>query len=235
MNSTLALNLNQPQHLPNYSIPQAAHYLRIPEATVRTWVKGRQYPTKDGNKTFQPLIEPPQVRPQRLSFINLLEIHILRALRTQHKIDLGSVRTALDYLQSQFDQPHPLASNRFLTDGINLFVERCGHLLNVSQNGQLALRAALDLHLDRIEWNDRGLALRLYPFTRTREEQSPKILAFDPRIAFGRLAIAHIGVPTDVVVDRYRAGETTQELAADYNCDLASIEEAIRCELPAVA
>lgn len=105
-------------------------------------------------------------------------------------------------LQSQFDQPHPLVSHRFLTDGINLFIEGCGHLLNVSQNGQLALQAALDLHLDRIEWSDRGLALRLYPFTRTLEEQSPKILAFEPRIAFGRLALPEIGVATEVVVDR---------------------------------
>lgn len=235
MNSTLAFNLNKLEQIPNYSIPQAAHYLRIPEATIRTWVKGRQYPTQNGTRTFQPLIDPPQVRPQHLSFINLLEIHILRALRTQHKIDLANVRTALDYLQSHFDQPHPLVSHRFLTDGINLFIEGCGHLLNVSQNGQLALRAALDLHLDRIEWSDRGLALRLYPFTRTLEEQSPKILAFDPRIAFGRLALPEIGVATEVVVDRYRAGETLQDLAEDYNCDLAWIEEAIRCELPAVA
>jgi uncharacterized protein (DUF433 family) len=230
MNPTSDFKLPDPQYLPNYTIPQAAHYLRIPETTVRAWIEGRQYPTKRGKKIFQPLIETPNIRPHRLSFVNLLEIHILRALRTQHNIDLANVRAALDYLQTQLKQAHPLVSNTFLTGGIDLFVERCGNLLNVSQNGQLDLRKALGLHLDRIERDDRGLAIRLYPFTRPREERSPKILAFDPRIAFGRLAIPEIGVATDVLIDRYRAGDTIQDLAEDYNCDSAWIEEAIRCE-----
>ena len=55
----------------------------------------------------------------------------------------------------------------------------------------------------------------------------------DPRIAFGRLVIAETGIPTIVLAQRLKAGESIQDLAYDYNCDRLKIEEAIRCELSA--
>ncbi|MDK2408547.1 DUF433 domain-containing protein [Aphanizomenon sp. PH219] len=55
----------------------------------------------------------------------------------------------------------------------------------------------------------------------------------DPRIAFGRLVIAETGIPTIVLAQRLKAGESIQDLACDYNCDRLKIEEAIRCELSA--
>jgi len=39
------LSLDQdPRESPVYSIPEAAHYLRIPPAMLRAWVVGRYYP-----------------------------------------------------------------------------------------------------------------------------------------------------------------------------------------------
>jgi uncharacterized protein (DUF433 family) len=39
------------------------------------------------------------------------------------------------------------------------------------------------------------------------------------------------GIPTAVVAERYKAGETIDELAQDYGYQRLGIEEAIRCEL----
>ena len=36
---------------------------------------------------------------------------------------------------------------------------------------------------------------------------------------------------TDIVAERFKAGESADELAHDYGCDREKIEEAIRCEL----
>ncbi|WP_241392556.1 DUF433 domain-containing protein [Rippkaea orientalis] len=108
-------------------------------------------------------------------------------------------------------------------------------MINASQKGQLDLRNKLNLHLERIEPDDSGLAIKLYPFTRPHEENNPKIVVIDPRIAFGRLVIANTGIPTSILKERFHAGDTIEDLAYDYGCDLLSIQEAIRCELPNAA
>ncbi|HUL68583.1 MAG TPA: DUF433 domain-containing protein, partial [Burkholderiaceae bacterium] len=53
----------------------------------------------------------------------------------------------------------------------------------------------------------------------------------DPRIAFGRPVLIRRAVPTAVLADRFKAGDTLQELADDYDATAGEIEEAIRCEL----
>lgn len=224
-----------PRDIPSYSIGDAARYLRIPIGTIRSWTIGRKYPVMDGSKYFQPLITIKQQPPRLLSFTNLVEIHILRAIRQNHQIKLNKVREALDYIDEVFKVPHPLATEQFRTDGVDLFIEKYGSLINASQKGQSELKQEFNLHLDRIEPDSRGLAIKLYPFTRSHEENTPKIVVIDPRIAFGRLVIAGTGVPTSILKERYKAGDSIEELADDYNCDRLKIEEAIRCELSTAA
>lgn len=227
---------HNPRYLPCYNAPDAARHLRIPAATVRAWAKGRKYKTTNGHRPFPPVITASQPKPLLLSFINLIELHVLRAIRTQHQIDLSKVRAALDYLERQLQIAHPLAHQEFQTDGVDLFVEHYGQLINASQQEeQTSLKDAIAQHLERIEPDDQGLAIRLYPFTRDRESASPRILAFDPRIAFGRLVIADRGIPVDVIASRCRAGDSIQTLAQDYDCPMDSIEEAVRIAIPIAA
>jgi uncharacterized protein (DUF433 family) len=224
-----------PRSIPTYSIGDAARYLRIPAGTIRAWTIGRNYTTTEGSKRSRPLIRVYPHKPTLLSFTNLIEVHVLRAIRKDHKIQLDQVRNALDYLDDQFKVPHPLAHETFRTDGVDLFIERYGSLINVSKPEQLALKDALKHHLDRIEPDDTGLAIKLYPFTRSSEAHNPRIVVIDPRVAFGRLVIAETGIATRVLAERYQAGDSMDDLADDYGCDRLAIEEAIRCELPIAA
>jgi uncharacterized protein (DUF433 family) len=218
-----------PRNVPTYRVSEAARYLRIPVGTVRSWVAGRRYRTTQGHQFFAPLI--PLADSSLLSFINLVEIHVLRAIRKHHKIQLDKVRVALDYLESQLQVTHPLAHSEFRTDGIDLFVDRYGTLINASLAGQGILREVLNFHLKRIEPDDTGLAIKLYPFTRSQEINSPRLVVINPRIAFGQLVIVGTGIPTKIVAERYVAGDSLEDLADDYNCAHHLIEEAIRCEM----
>lgn len=224
-----------PRDIPTYSISDAARYLRIPAGTIRSWTIGRHYPISNGSNFFRPLILIRDLKPRLLSFTNLVEIHVLRAIRKHHQIDLGKVRDALDFIDEQFQASHPLARERFLTDGVDLFIERYGSLINASKSEQTELKDAFNAHLERIEPDDTGLAIKLYPFTRSHEENNPRFVVVDPRIAFGRLVIAGTGISTRVLAERYQAGESIDYLAYDYECDRLMIEEAIRCELPTAA
>ena len=210
---------------------EAAHYLLIPPATIRDWVSGRYYPTIAGRQFAKPIVHLPDPKQKVLSFMNLVEVHVLDAIRREHQIALDKVRMALNYLSKQLPSLHPLADRQFETDGMDLFIQKVDELINLSQNGQLAMRAVLEAHLHRIERDKAGIPIKLYPFTRKRDPKEPRAVVIDPRISFGRPVLAGTGIATAVIAERYKAGESMDELAEDYGRKRLEIEEAIRCEL----
>jgi uncharacterized protein (DUF433 family) len=170
-----------------------------------------------------------------LSFINLVEAHVLDAIRREHHVPFPNVRSAVSYVQRQFHSKHPLAEQKFETDGVNLFVSRFEKLLSVSEQGQLAMRELLKAYLRRIEHDAAGLAVRLFPFTRKDDFDQPKIVVIDPFISFGRPTITGTGITTSILAERYKAGDSMDALAEDYGCERAQVEEAVRCELALAA
>ena len=220
-----------PRELPTYTLPEAAHYELIPLATLRSWVVGRNYPVREGQRFFKPVITLPQKNPAMLSFVNLIEAHVLDAIRRHYKITLPRVRSAVAFLRKEFGSEHPLAEQRIETDGRDLFVRAFNQLIAVSKSGQLAIPELIDAYMQRIEWDQHGFAMRLYPFTRKRELTEPKVIVIDPRVSFGRPVLVGTGIRTIVIAERYKAGESIDELAHDYGRDRLEIEEAIRCEL----
>lgn len=218
-----------PRDIPIYSISDAAKYLRIPVGTIRSWTVS----ISNGSNFSKPLILTQDIKPKLLSFTNLVEIHVLRAIRKHHQMQRDKVRIALDYIEEKFQVLHPLASEKFSINGVDLFIERYASLLNVSEDWRRDLKSSFNTHFQRIEFDKNGFAMKLFPFTASQEENNPRIVVIDPRIAFGRLVIAETGIPTIVLAQRLKAGESIQDLAYDYKCDRLKIEEAIRCELPA--
>ena len=80
------------------------------------------------------------------------------------------------------------------------------------------------------------MAVQLFfPFTRKRQPDEPKLIVIDPSVSFGRPTIIGTGVATAIVAERYKAGESVDELAEDYGCERKNIEEAVRCELALAA
>jgi uncharacterized protein (DUF433 family) len=222
-----------PRDLPAYMLHEAARYTGVPFNTLRSWVSGRPYATESGIKYSNPLIIRPNEAEPLLSFTNLVEAHVLNAIRRKHAVAMPRVRKALDFLSKKFDSKHPLAEHDFETDGLDLFVEQYGEFINVSQGGQLAMKEILQAYLKRIERDEDGLAKQLFPFTRSSANwnlDDPKIVAINPRVAFGKPVIAGTGIPTAIIAERYKTGESMSEIANDYGRKQIEIEEAIRCE-----
>jgi uncharacterized protein (DUF433 family) len=225
--------MTDPRQVGAYGIAETAHYLALPPATLRTWVRGRGYRTTAGRQFSEPLIQLPDPDEPLLSFTNLVEAHVLKAIRRRHNIPMQQVRPALVYLEKELGVSHPLAHQELLTDGVHLFVEQFGQLVNLSKSGQLAVREILEAHLRRIEHDSHGLAARLFPFSRGEALDVPRIVVVDPRISFGRPVIDGTSVRTETVAARYKAGESAADLAEDYGVEVPQIDEAIRYELAA--
>lgn len=221
-----------PRAIPTYGIYESSHTLKIPTKTLRSWIHGRKYPTSHGVKEFKPLITLPDSELSLLSFFNLVEAHVLDAVRYKDKIPLENVRNAIDHLKEKYDSEHPLVEYEFQHDGVDLFVEMAFDIVNVSRKGQLAIKEVVTKYLKRIARDSKGSAIALYPYL-TRHPQKaeePKLVLIDPRISFGKPILVGVGVPTSVVADRHEAGESIAELANDYECEASEIEAAVDYE-----
>jgi uncharacterized protein (DUF433 family) len=219
-----------PSAQPAYTLAEASRYLKLPVATLRSWVVGRSYPTASGPGRFQPLIHPPRRIPSTLSFSNLIEAHVLRALRTDHGVSVKDVRRALRYAEEALGVERLLLRSELRTEGGRLFLDRYRELINLSASGQLAMRRVFEQHLDRVEWKTPGDPTRLYPFPASETLTPDRPIVIDPRIAFGRPIVVRRGVSTNVIAERIDAGETVEALAADYDLAPTEIEEAVLYE-----
>jgi uncharacterized protein (DUF433 family) len=212
-----------PNELPAYGLPRAAQIVRLSPSTLRVWACGAE---------AQKALFAPAVRsPLTLSFSNLIEAFVLASMRRVHGLSMQKVRKALRFVGKELGQDRPLIHTSFRTDGVGIFVRDADRLLDVSKEGQVALKHIIEASLSRIEWQS-GLAARLYPWVRSGEDlaSQPKTIMLDPRLGFGQPVIAGTGIEARIVAGRYRAGESVQALASDYAVDVSSIEDAIRCE-----
>jgi uncharacterized protein (DUF433 family) len=222
-----------PREVPTYSVAEAAHLAEVPVTTLAHWVAGQPYVAKGGERKHSPpLIEVPKGRPRLLSFSNLVEAFVLADIRRQHRISFPKLRRAMRYVSGTMHVGRPLINVRFQTDGTDLFVEKVGSLVNVSQQGQIEIRQALAGRLKRVEWDKQGLAVRLFPLPRagTPASEQPRSIVIDPRRGFGKTVVTGTGIATLVIAERHRAGDSVNDLAHDYKLAPELIEDAIRFE-----
>ncbi|MEI6318797.1 MAG: DUF433 domain-containing protein [Pseudomonadota bacterium] len=212
---------------PAYGPAEAARYLHLPAATLRTWLVGRAYPKGDAQATFHPLIKPASTQPLQLSFYNLIEAHVLRALRTEHGVALAELRTAIAYAEKELQTHRLLLSPELRTHAGQVFLVRYAQLINLSASGQLAMRRMLEDHLQRVDWDEWQFPVRLYPYTGAMPRALERPIAIDPHVAFGRPMVQRAGVSTAAIADRIDAGETVEALAEDYDLSSDEIEQAV--------
>lgn len=176
-----------------------------------------------------PVVAPASRDPLVLSFWNLIECHMLSALRRHHRVRLGSLQTSIRYAERELGIDRLLLSQQLLTTGGKLFLEHYSQLVDIPASAQLALTRLFDDHLERVEWDEHQLPVRLFPFlSSSLDTQRP--VAIDPAIAFGRPTIHRQGISSVAITVRIDAGETVEELARDYDLESWEIDAAIRCE-----
>jgi len=217
-----------PRDLPAYTTREVATCLNIPLSRVRAWVAGQS--------NFRAVLVPPTKSDRSgrgLSFNNVIEIFVLDELRRRHAFSLQHLRRVLRHLEKAFPAiGHPLVKLELRVAKHQLFARHGRKLENLSLDGQLAIEEVLRTFLTRVD-NDAsgGGIFRLYPFvTKQRATDAPRTVMMDPRIAFGRPVLTRTAVPTAVIAERFRAGESIGSIAEDIDHTTEEVEEAIRFE-----
>lgn len=218
MNTRQPYRGRDPREVPLYRLSEAAHHLHLPVSTLRCWVEGRS-----GTAEAPPLIERPVPGDPQLSFNNLVEAHVLRALRIGHRAPMAHVRRALDFAQRQLGIDRLLIREELLAAPGEVFLQEYGRFLSLSRSGQFAMEQILGAVLRRVIRDVKGLPVRLYPFT--REDRRGVVIA--PTISYGRPCIERKGISTAVLAERLNAGESVKDLVDSYDLTEDEVTEAI--------
>ena len=216
---------NERLELPLYGLSEAALYLRVPIKTLEYWAFGRG--------RISPMIRVAEKSPRTLSFWNLLECHMLAAMRSLYDLRLPNIRRAVAQLSRTSRYRHPLIEEPLYTNRVDVLIKEIDKLVNLSRGGQFAIPEIVEAHLERVEY-DKGI-FNFYPFVRERSAAEPKFIVINPALGFGKPVLAGTGVSTAVVASRFNARESIPDLAKEYGLEEKQIEEAIRWETRAVA
>jgi uncharacterized protein (DUF433 family) len=226
-----------PRDSPIYTLGEAAFILGLARSTLNAWAFGQRWADRSGRRrAYEPLILPPERRDDRLmlSFTNLIEAHVLYAIRRVHQIKMNLLREALVQLRHDFESRHPLAEIDLYTENKNILVKYESYV-NLSAGKQMEMQQVIGIYVKRIERDESKIA-RFYPFIGDpiiegpAVSEQPKIVAIDPFVSFGRPVIAGTNIRTEILSERWLGGDSIDSLAADYELERNIVEAALRYE-----
>lgn len=195
----------------------------MPVPTLRTWFRG--WP---GGKPPVLATDGGTDGPLTLSFFNVVEARFLDAYR-RRGVSMQRVRRALNFVSEHLPGfERPLLKPEFETDGRALFIElqEAGEtpmLLDATGGGQLVWPEAVREHFQSLVFDDRGDPSRLWLDDRRR-------VMLDPRFGWGLPVIKGSGVRTDILFERFEAGEEFDAIAEDFSLKTSEVETAVAWE-----
>jgi uncharacterized protein (DUF433 family) len=221
-----------PAEMPRYTRVDAAKATGVPASTIGVWVHGMPYVSRKGKRgRYEPVITLPSEDDTRLSFHNLLEVSVLRALREVHEVKLKAVRAAIESATEDHGIDRLLIHRNLRTSGGALFLDYYFELVELTKTKQLAMRQILEHSLKRVEV-DEQLGIVFFPMPRKMERDERPILV-SPYVSFGNAILERRGVSTYSIRSRFDSGEKKEDIIADYDLQDEEFEEAILYEAAA--
>jgi len=210
---------------PVYTVSAVARHLGIPSGTLRHWVVGRSYSRRRRSAVIEPLIHAP-ASSGLISFNNVVEAHVLMPLRSRDLTRMAAVGRAITSAEATLGIERLLLRDELCSSGQDILLDRLEQLLKLSRSARVAMRYMLSASLDRIDRDDDGLPIRLYPFG-PFGSANRRTVVIDPHIAAGRPVVAGSDVETASLAGRVDSGEKLQAVADDHGLDVAQVMDAI--------
>lgn len=211
-----------------YGLSDVDRLLALPPGTARRWIDGYDR----GGVHYPPVVRAERTRDEEVTWGEFVETRLLAEFRARG-VSMHRLRPAVVRLREEFGR-YPLAHARpFLdVDGRELVrhvqqeVGITGHeTLVVVRSGQAMMSAPVKRFLDDLRYagdTDRE-ANAVVPV------QFGGLVTLDPLHQYGRPVVR--AVPTEVVAEQFRAGESTETIADLFDLTVAQVEQALRFEL----
>lgn len=213
-----------------FTLRETAAYLDVPKSTVHWWARPPE--------AKHPLITcfPAHGRQATVPFIGFAEAFVLSSFR-RAGVPLQRIRPAVEVLAKEIGVEHALASKRLFTDGAEVLFdyankrgEREVMELVVVRTQQRQFSGVVKDYLKRIHYGGDGWADSVCLPTYANAE-----VIVDPKVAFGLPLVVHGGARVEDLVDRFQAGDSVKEIAADFSVPPDQVEDVIRVATRAAA
>jgi uncharacterized protein (DUF433 family) len=212
--------------VPVYQLAQVARIVGCNPATLRAWVRGRNYVSGGKTHRANPMFATTSKPRGLLTFIDLAEAHMLHLIRKGYGIPMKNFRAAMDYLRGIDGNLHFLAHQDFVHDKKHLYLRGDQKLISLSERGQHVDATIISEGLRQLLYGEDGYADRFFPTIGGKVQNTVMIT---PRIGYGQPTIARLGVNTEAIYSRFHSGEHLADLATDYGATPEELEEALRC------
>ena len=225
MEDTLAI----PPYLirPLYGFADADYLANVSRGTAKRWLEGYAYYDTHGQQVVQPPITPGVQREGQgsVSFLDLVDIAAIGRLK-EVGFSLRMIREIVRNCQEILGVPRPLTTLRLKTGGREVFVDRGDVLLEVGRKKWMqAWNEVLEPFLQELDYDANQLVARWWPLGRS----TPVVI--DPEYGFGFPVVAKSGVRTEIILERFRAGDLKEQISADFNIEQVHVERALQFEL----
>jgi len=210
---------------PLYSFAEADRIARVTSNTSRRWLKGYSFWYEDERHEMPP-VTPTAETKEAVSFVDLMEVATIGKL-IKKGFGLKRIRKINVTARFYLNTPRPLVTETFKVKGRDIFIdEGFGILLNVGRGaGMQAWDEVLDPFLDTVEYEDK-IVRRWWPLGKD------VAVLVDPDFGFGLPAVEGVGVRTEIIAERHRAGDSTDEISYDFDVTPKQIKDALRWEMP---
>jgi len=213
-----------------YTVRDAARLTDVSTGRIRRWLRGYRYRSRKKAYSSPPLWQgqwQPIDHNLALGFLDLIEVRFVDAF-LKAGISWSTLRQARKRAQEMFKVSHPFCTNRFVTDGREIFVElhrETGEpsLLDIVRRQQVFAQI-IKPFLKELEFAaDSGL-VRWWPLGEKR------FVVLDPTRNFGRPIVGRHGVPTEVLANAVKAAGSVAEVAHWYEVPEPEIQDAVEFE-----
>ena len=230
--TTLADSTSLAAARPLYGFSEADRLAGATRGTAARWLSGYGYEDQHGQRVRRPPVTPKDAPPQGVSFWDLVEVIAIDRLK-EAGLSLRQIRHVVANCQEIWRISRPLVTLRFKTDGREIFVDRGDVLVEVGKRKRAqAWNELLQPFLQELDYDAQQLARRWWPMGRSAP------IVVDPDYGFGLPVVSGSGVRTEIILERFRAGDLHEQIADDFNLSPIDVQRALQFELqriPSVA
>lgn len=204
--------------IPRYPLPWVAQSLDVPYQTLYSWTKE--------SDVLPPVRLDETARPIRFSFFNLIEARLIAVLRAGG-MSLQRIRKALHHASEVMEIDRLLITERFKTDGKNIFIKNAlskehGDIYEDAtlRRGQREWGPIIEHTFKDIDYRY-SIAEQLWPAGRNVH------IIINPMVEFGYPVLEKTGIPASAIADRVVAGDSEEFVADDFGVGLEDVKEAL--------
>ena len=209
-----------------YSVSEAARLSGVQPARIRRWVRGYSFSSGSGTRSSPPAFDG-DLKPIHgaiaLSFLDLIEIRFVDAF-LRAGVGWPTLRRARREASRLIGSEHPFCTNTFCTDGKRIFADMAKirdepGIVEVIVR-QHYFEAIVRPILVGLEFTPDDMLMRWWPLGARRQ------VVLDPTRGFGTPIVNREGVPTDVLFQALRAGNSRETVCSWYRVGASSLSDA---------